>query len=230
MLPLDAPNTEVGAKAVDVGAANRLPAAVAAEGAPTEPTPLLTVLGATPKALVVLETLLNRLPVLATEVEEPLEAGLVKVVVVMGGEREVNGEPPAGAETFVEAGLILGKNGLAVLVAEKADAEPVDKLSRLLAAVVARGAVLPDLAPPRERSSTPPGKNAGAVAEAPKMLLVSGNVLAEVVDDTTLDLLLSDKACAKTPPTLTPKPDGVITAVVLVSLFSDGVPLKGRET
>ena len=84
MLPLDAPNTGVGSKVVDVGAANMLPAAVVAEGAPTEPTPLLTVLGTTPKALVVLETLLNRLPVLAAEVEEPSEAGLVKVVVVVG--------------------------------------------------------------------------------------------------------------------------------------------------
>ena len=230
MLPLDAPNTGVGSKVVDVGAANMLPAAVVAEGAPTEPTPLLTVLGTTPKALVVLETLLNRLPVLAAEVEEPSEAGLVKVVVVVGGEREVSREPPAGAEAFVEAGLILGKNGLAVLVAEKADAEPADKLSRLLAAVVVEGPVLPDLAPPRERSNTPPGKNAGAVAGAPKMLPVSGNVLAEVVDDTMLDLLLSDNACAKTPPTFKPKPDGVITAVVLVSLFSDGVPLEGGET
>ena len=216
-----------------VAAANRLPAVVVAEGAPTEPAPLLTVPRATPKGLAVLETLLNRPPALVADVEESLEDGLVTVVVVVGGEREVNGEPPAGAEAFVETGVMLGKNGLVVLVAEKADAVPADKPSRLLATVVVEGVVVLALAPPRERSNKPAGENAGVVAEAPKILAVAvtGSVLG-VVDDTVLDLLLSDKACAKTPPALadTGKPGGVIAAGMLASLFSDGVPLEGRET
>lgn len=227
-----APNTGVGAKAVDGGASKRLPAVVVAEGAPTEPAPLLTVPRATPKGLAVLETLLNRPTALAADVEESLEDGLVTVVVVAGGGREVNGEPPAGAEAFVEAGVMLGKNGLALLVAEKADAVPADKLSRLPATVVVEGVVVLDLAPPRETSNKLAGGNAGVVVGAPKMLPGTGSVLVAVVDDTMLDLLLSDKACAKTPPALadTGKPDSVITVRVLVSLFSDGVPLEGRET
>ena len=232
MLPFDAPNTGVGAKAVDVGAANRLPAVVVVEGTPTEPTPLLTVTGTTPKALAAVETLLNRPPVLAAEVEESLEAGIVTVVAVVGGEREVNEEPPAGAKVFAEAGLILGKNALAVLVAEKADAEPAGKLSGLPATVVLEGVGVPDLTPPRERSNTPAGENAGSVAGAPKIVPGPGSVLVAAVDDTMLDLLLSDKACAKTPatPVDAANPGVVITAGVLVSLFSDGVPLEGRET
>jgi len=176
--------------------------------------------------------LLNRPTALAADVEESLEDGLVTVVVVAGGGREVNGEPPAGAEAFVEAGVMLGKNGLALLVAEKADAVPADKLSRLPATVVVEGVVVLDLAPPRETSNKLAGGNAGVVVGAPKMLPGTGSVLVAVVDDTMLDLLLSDKACAKTPPALadTGKPDSVITVRVLVSLFSDGVPLEGRET
>lgn len=227
------PNTLVGAKAVDVGAANRFPAEAVVEGTPTEPTPLLTTTpGATPKAFVVLKALLNRPPVLEAEVDEPSETGLVTAVVVVGGDREVKGRPPAVAEAFVEAGVILRKNGLAVLVAVKADADPADKLSGLLATVVLEEVVVLDLVPPRKRSTTPVGVNAGVVVGAPKMVPAPGNVLAAVVDDTMLDLLPSDKACAKTPTALvdTGKPDGVIMAGVLVSLFSVGVPLEGRET
>ena len=232
MLPVNDPNTGVGVKAVDVGAANSLPAVAVAVGTPTEPAPLLTVPRATPKGLVVLETLLNRPPALAADVEESLEDGLVTVVVVVGAGGEVNGEPPAGAVAFGGAGVMLGKNRLAVLVAEKADAVPVDKLSRLPVTVVVEGVAVLDLAPPRETSNKPAGENAGVVAGAPKMLPGAGSVLVAVVDDTMLGLLLSDKACAKMPPALadTGKPDSGITAEVLVSLFSDGVPLEGRET
>lgn len=227
MLPVDAPNTGVEAKAVDVGAAKKLPAVVVV-GAPTEPAPLLTVPRAAPKRLAVVETLLNRPPALAAEVEESLEDGLAMVVVIVGGRREVNGEPPAGAEALVEAGVMLVKNGLAVFVAEKADAVPADKLSGLAATVVVEEVVVLDLAPPRERSNTPAGGNAGFVAGAPKMLPGTGTVFVVVVDDTMLDLLLSDKTWAKIPPALVDigKPDGV----TLVSLFSDGVPLEGKET
>ena len=172
--------------------------------------------------------MLNRPPALAAEVDESLEDGLVMVVVIVGGGREVNGEPPAGAEALVEAGVILGKNGLAVFVAEKADAVPAGKLSGLAATAVVEEVVVLDLAPPRERSSKPPGGNAGVVAGALKMLPGTGSVLVAVVDDSMLDLLLSDKTWEKMPPALvdTGKPDGV----TLVSLFSDGVPLEGRET
>lgn len=231
MLPGD-PNTLVGAKAVDVGAANRFPTEAVVEGTPREPTPLLTTTpGATPKAFVVLKALLNRPPVLVAEVDEPSDTGLVTAVVVVGGDREVRGRPPAVAEAFVEAGVILRKNGLAVLVAVKADADP-DKLSGLLATVVLEEVVVLDLVPPRKRSNTPVGVNAGVVVGAPKMVPAPGSVLAAVVDDTMLDLLPSDKACAKTPTELVDagKPDGVIMAGVLVSLFSVGVPLEGRET
>ena len=124
--------------------------------------------------------------------------------------------------------MILGKNGLAVFVAEKADAVLADKLSELAAIAVLEKVVVLDLAPPRERSNKPAGENAGVVAEAPKMLPETGSVLVAVVDDTMLDLLLSDKTWAKIPPALVDvgKPDGV----TLVSLFSDGVPLEDRET
>lgn len=229
MLPLDVPNTGVGAKAVDVDVPKRLPAPVV-EGAPKEPIPLLVVLTTTPKALGVLVPLLNRLPVLVAEVDEP-SVGLVMVIVVVGGEAAVNGVLPVGAEAFVVAGLILGKNGVAVFVAEKADGpEPADKLSRLLAVVVVEGAVMPGLAPPSDRPNTPPCADVIVVAGAPKMLPVTGKVLTAVVEGNVLDLLLSDRACAKMPPALvdTPTTGGVINAVVLVSLFSDGVPLEGR--
>lgn len=212
---------------MDVGVANRFPAEAVVEETPTEPTPLLTTTpGATPKAFVVLKALLNRPPVLAAEVDETSETGLVTAVVVVVGDREVRGRPPPGAEAFVEAGVILRKNGLAVLVAVKADADPADKLSGLLATVVLEEVVV--LVPPRKRSNTPVGVNNGVVVGAPKMVPAP----AAVVDDTMLDLLPSDKACAKTPTALvdTGKPDGVITAGVLVSLFSVGVPLEGRET
>lgn len=118
-----------------------------------------------------------------------------------------------------------------MLVAVKADADPADKLSGLLATVVLEEVVVLDLVPPRKRSTTPVDVNAGVVVGAPKMVPAPGNVLAAVVD-TMLDLLPSDKACAKTPTALvdTGKPDGVIMAGVLVSLFSVGVPLEGRET
>ena len=232
MLTVDDPNTGVGAKAVDVGAAKSLPAVAVAVGPPTEPAPLLTVPKATPKGLAALETLLNRPPALVADVEESLGDGLATVVVAVGDRTEVNGEPPVGAEAFVGAGVMLGKNGLAVLVAEKADAVPVDKLNILPVTVVVGGVVVLDLAPPRETSNKPAGENAGVVAGAPKMLPETGSVLVAVVDDTMLDLLLSDKACAKMPPALadTGKPDSVITVGVLVSLCSDGVPLEGRET
>ena len=122
MLPVDAPNRGVEAKAVDVGVAKSLPTVVAAEGAPTElapaepaptepaptepaltepaptepaptepaptePAPKLAVPRATPKGLAEVETLLNRPPALATEVEESLEDGFVMVVVVVVGGR-----------------------------------------------------------------------------------------------------------------------------------------------
>ena len=273
MLPVDAPNRGVEAKAVDVGAAKRLPVVVVAEGAPTEPArtepaptepaptepaptepaptepaptepaptepvptepaptepaPILTVPRATPKGLAVVGTLLNRPPALAAEVEESLKDGLVMAVVVVVGGREVNWEPPAGAGTLVEAEMMLGKNGLAAFVAEKADAVPADKPSGLAATVVVEEVVVLDLAPLRVRSNKPAGGNAGVVAAAPKMLPGTGSVLVAAVDDTILDLLLSDKTWAKMPPALVDigKPDGV----TLVSLFSDGVPLEGRET
>lgn len=134
----------------------------------------------------------NRPPALAAEAEESLEDGLVMVAVAMDGGREVDGEPTAGAEALVEAGVMLGKNGLAVFVAEKADAVPADKLSGLAATVVVEEVVVLDLAPPRETSNKPAGENADVVAGAPKMLPGTGIVLVAVVDDTMLDLLLSD--------------------------------------
>ena len=57
------------------------------EPAPTEPAPKLAVPRATPKGLAEVETLLNRPPALATEVEESLEDGFVMVVVVVVGGR-----------------------------------------------------------------------------------------------------------------------------------------------
>lgn len=229
MLPLDVPNTGVGAKAVDADAPNRLPAPVV-EGAPKEPIPLLVVLATTPKALGVLMSLLNRPPVPGAEVDETC-VGVVSVIVVVGGETVVNGVLPVGAKVFVEAGLIPGKNGVAVVVAEKAGGpEPADKLRRLLAATVVEGAVVPGLAPPSDKPNTPPGADAVVVAGAPTMLPVAGNVLAAVVEGDMLGLLLSDRACAKMPPALAdaPTPGGDVNAVVLVSLFSVGVPLEGR--
>lgn len=222
MLPLDVPNTGVGAKAVDVGAPNRLPVPVV-EGAPGKPIPVAVVLATTPKALGVLVTLLNTPAMPAAEVDEP------SVGLVVGSEAVVNGILPVSAEAFVEAVLILGKNGVAVLVAEKADGpEPADKLRRLLAAAVVGGTAMPGLAPPSDRPNTPPGV---VVVGAPKRLPVAGNVLTVVVEGNVLDLLLSERTCAKMPPALAEKLvlGGVVNAVVLVSLFSDGIPLDGGE-
>lgn len=143
-----------------------------------------------------------------------------------------NGELPTGTEAVVEAGLILEKNGLAVLVAEKAeDGEPADKPSKLLAAVVVEGAVTPVVVPPGGRPNKPTEPLAAVVAVAPKMLVVGGTVLTVLPKDTTgPDLLLSDSACANTPPAPAgiPTLDGVVKVAVLASLFSDGIPLDNK--
>ena len=128
----------------------------------------------------------------------------------------------------MEAGLIL-KNGLAVLVAEKAeDGDPADKPNKLLVAAVIEGAVIPVV---DGRPNKPPDVEEVVVAAAPKIPVVDGSVLTVLAEGTKLGLLLSDNACTNTPPALAGilTVDGVLKVVVLASLFSEGVALdNGR--
>ena len=132
----------MGAKAVDADPPNRFPETVVVEADPKEPVVLLIVVGTAPNALVVLVIWPNKPPVLAVEVEEPSDE-VARTAVDVGAGKVVNEELTSGAEVLVGAEVILEKNGLPLLVTEKADeAEPAEKLNRLLAAVVTEGAAV----------------------------------------------------------------------------------------
>lgn len=193
-----------------------------------EPNPVLAALETAPKALLVLVGLL-KIP-LRDEVDEASGA-LVTAVIVGAVETVLNGAFPTGVDAVVEAGLILEKNGLVVLVTVKADdGDPGEKPSKLLGAVVVEGAVTPALEPLGSRPNKPADVEGAVVAAEPKIFPVWGDVLIVFAGGATTDLLLSDSACANTPPALAgiPTLSCVVAVGVLMSLFSDGVPVDNE--
>ena len=118
---------------------------------------VLSAFDTVPKALTGLVGLPNR-PLLA-DVDKLTPA--VDVAAVDGGvDILVNGELAVGVDVLVEAGLIQVKKKLAELVTD--DGVPVGKPGKLLAVVVAGGALV--LAPPDGRPNRPP-EEATVVAE-----------------------------------------------------------------
>ena len=195
-----------------------------------DPNPVLAALETAPKALLVLVGLL-KIP-LRAEVDE-VSGALVTAVIVGAVEMVLNGELPTGIDAVVEVGLdtgldwILEKNGLVVLVTVKADdGDPAEKPSKLLGAVVIEGAVTPALEPLGGRPNKPADVEAAVVAAEPKTFPVWGDVPIVFAGGATRDLLLSDSACANTPPAFAgiPTLSCVVAFAALVSLFSDGVP------
>ena len=167
---------------------------------------------------------------LRAEADDVPEA-LVTVVVDGDVETVLNGELPTGVDAIVEAGLILEKNGLVVLVTVKADdGDPAEKPSNALAAVVVEGAVTSALEPLGGRPNNPADGEAAVEAAEPKISPVWGDVLNVFAGGATTDLLLSDSACANTPPAPAgiPTLSGAVAVPALVSLFSDGVPLDNE--
>lgn len=196
MLPLEAPNTGVGAKAVDVDLPKTFPVPVVVEVEPREPATLLPVDETAPNALSVLVILPNRPPVVAIEVEKPGDE-LATTTVDFGVVKVVNEELTNDERVLLEVEVILGKNGLALLVTEKADdAEPEGKLNALPPVGVTEGAdVIAVLLPPTEKLNTFSG---AGVTDVAVVAVVDGAPKTEGVDVVAVVLPPRDKP--NTPP------------------------------
>lgn len=175
MLPLEAPNTGVGVKAVDVDLPKTFPGALVVEIEPRAPGTLLPVDETAPNALAVLVILPNGPPAVAIEVEKPGDE-LATTTVDFDVVKVVNEELTNDEKVLLEVGVLLEKNGLVLLVTEKADdAEPEGKLNALPPVAVTEVAdVVAFLLPLGEKLNTPPGAGvtdvavAAVVVEAPK--------------------------------------------------------------
>lgn len=132
---MKAPNTDVGANAVDDDAPNKPPlddevAALAKDPNPKEPSTV----GTAPKVLIGLA----KSP-LGTDADE-LPAVASVVVVDWDDDITVTGGLSIDADSFVKAFTLLGTKALAVLLTEKADeGDPADKARKLLSTEVVGG-------------------------------------------------------------------------------------------
>lgn len=212
------PKPDVGAKAVDGDAPNKLPlddevAALANDPNPREPSAVETA----PKALIGLAKTL-----LGSDVYEPPAEGRV-VVVDSDDDITVTGGLLIDADSFVKAFMILENKALSVVVTEEGGeaGDPAETARKLLSTEVVRGVETAAI----ELIDGDPNKTPvvlGTVVETePKILEARVSVGAALSAGTKTGLLPPKSAVVKKPPA--PTLGEVKAVVALASMVSVGV-------